>query len=114
MLCLESPPLGVIEVLSDLVLHPDNGHNATLQCLYAWQDLQNNPYTLSSILDEVQNAQGPDIVCACLTLVNRLIQHAPDSMKRIQIRRELESKFLFVIVAINMCVYFSAAPNFCF
>jgi hypothetical protein len=77
--------------LAELVLHPENGHNAAIQCLYVWQDLQNNPYTLSSILEEVQASQNEvDIVCACLTLINRLMQHAPDSLKRIQIRRELE------------------------
>lgn len=80
----------MIEILSDLVLHPDNGHNATIQCLYVWQDLQNNPYTLSSILEEIQTTCKVEIISACLVLINRLIQHAPDLMKRIQIRRELE------------------------
>jgi hypothetical protein len=89
---LETPPLMVIEILAELVLHPDNGHDSTVQCLYVWQDLQANPYTLSSILEEIQNTRQVDIVCACLTLVNRLLQHAPDSLKRIRIRRELEGK----------------------
>lgn len=101
-LVLESSPVTVIEVLSDLILHPDNGYDTTLQCLYVWQDLQNNPYTLSSILEEIQNARDADIVCWCLTLINRLIQYSPDTVKRIRIRRELEGK-LIVIVLKTIC-----------
>lgn len=97
-LVLESSPVTVIEVLSDLILHPDNGYDTTLQCLYVWQDLQNNPYTLSSILEEIQNARDADIVCWCLTLINRLIQYSPDTIKRIRIRRELEGKLIVIVL----------------
>lgn len=88
---LETPPITVIEVLADLILHKD-GHNAAIQCLYVWQDLQNNAYTLSSILEEIQTDRQTEIVCGCLTLVNRLLQHAPDALKRIRIKRELEGR----------------------
>jgi hypothetical protein len=90
-LLFESPPTTAIEILSNLILHPA-GYNVTIQCLYVWQDLQNNHYTLAAILEEMQSARDPETACVCMTLVNRLLQYAPDTLMRVRIRRELDGK----------------------
>ncbi|CAD5221150.1 unnamed protein product [Bursaphelenchus xylophilus] len=85
----ESDAASTIKLLSETVSRK-NGHKVVIQCLSIWQDFQQSDHPLSVILDELQHANKVDSVEGILRLLNGLLEHSPDPIAKIRVRRELE------------------------
>lgn len=84
----------MLGLLAELVLQPQGGHQATVQCLGIWQDLQQAELSLSVVLDELRaSTSTSEVLASGLRLVNRLLACAPDPVARIRVRHELEREF---------------------
>lgn len=57
--------------------------------LNLFEDLMECTYGLSPVLDEVDQTRDLETAVRCVQLLERLLQHAPDAVRRIRMRQEL-------------------------
>ncbi|VDN52986.1 unnamed protein product [Dracunculus medinensis] len=85
----EANSLAVIDLLNRII-HKKNGFQIVIDCLSCWQDIIGTNYCLETIANEFIHSNDAEVLHSCLTLLNRLLQYAPNAVARIRIDHELK------------------------